>query len=102
SKVFDIIGKLEEYSIKPYLVDPQADKILAKEEYDIELIDMDRLEGVDCVVLAVAHKEFKSMNSEDYNKLFDHHFGNEKVLIDVKSILNQADIEEYGIHYWSL
>ncbi|WKA57754.1 nucleotide sugar dehydrogenase [Planococcus shenhongbingii] len=102
SKVFDIVEKLEEYKIKPYLVDPQADKILAKEEYNIDLIDIEVLEEVDCIVLAVAHEEFKEMASEDYNKLFGQHCDDEKVLIDVKSILNQTDVEKHGIHYWSL
>ncbi|KKB45026.1 nucleotide sugar dehydrogenase [Bacillus thermotolerans] len=102
SKVIDIIRRLEEYEIKPVIVDPQADAETAKREYGIELVDMKEAEDADCVVFAVAHNEFKSLSIKDIDNLFKNCNNEQKVLIDVKSILNKNDIEELGYQYWRL
>ncbi|WP_033541189.1 nucleotide sugar dehydrogenase [Planococcus sp. CAU13] len=102
SKVFDIIDKLAEYGITPYIVDPYADPLLAKEKYGIELIKIEEVGEIDCIILAVAHKEFINLAVEDYRAILDVNDTNEKVLIDVKSVLDPAEAAAYGIHYWSL
>ena len=37
SKVCDIIKRLKEYEIKPIIIDPRADLIMAKQEYRVDL-----------------------------------------------------------------
>ena len=102
SKVFDIIDKLAEYGIAPCIVDPHADTLMAKKEYGIDLIKLDDIGEVDCIILAVAHEEFKILSAADYNALLGGSDSNEKVLIDVKSLLDPVEAETFGIHYWSL
>lgn len=102
SKVVDIIESLREYGIEPIVVDPEADVEEAKREYDIDLIDIDDVKDVDCLVLAVAHDNFKKLSWEQIDGLFGDFNNEEKVLIDIKSILDKEIIEEKGYSYWRL
>lgn len=102
SKVVDIIKGLHEYGIEPIVVDPQANKEDAKHEYGIDLVDIDDVEGADCLVFAVAHDEFKNMSLEQIEELFRDVDNSEKVIIDVKSIFDRDKIERLGYSYWRL
>lgn len=102
SKVIDIINRLKEYQIHPQVVDAYAETQVAKEEYGIDLIDLDSIKNADCIVLAVAHEEFKKMSLEKIDSLFKELPNNEKVIIDVKSGFNKELIAKKGYNYWSL
>lgn len=102
SKVVDIINSLREYGIEPIVIDPEADAEEAKHEYGIELVDINKVNNADCLVLAVAHDIFKQMSLEELNSLYGDFDDNEKILIDVKSMLDKTDIEEKGYSYWRL
>ena len=102
SKVHDIIRRLNEYGVTPVLVDPVADPEGAKRECPTELIPLDAISGADCVILAVAHREFKALSLQDIDTIYAPLPNNEKVLIDVKSVLNKAEIEAAGYRYWRL
>lgn len=102
SKVVDIIDSLREYGIEPIVVDPEADADEAKHEYGIELVDINKVKNVDCLVLAVAHDIFKQMSWNEIDDLFGDFENSEKVLIDVKSVLDRKEIEEKGYSYWRL
>ncbi len=102
SKVNDIIKKLREYGIIPIVVDPQANHADAKHEYDVELVPLASIKDADCIVLAVAHDEFKALTLNDIDKLYRDIPNNEKVLIDVKSILDKKSIDNMGYMYWRL
>lgn len=102
SKVVDIIDALKEYGIEPIVVDPEADSDEAKHEYGIDLVDINEVKDADCLVLAVAHDTFKQMSWNDIDALYGDFDTKEKVLIDVKSILDRKEIEEKGYSYWRL
>lgn len=102
SKVVDIIKRLNEYGINPIVVDPQADKECALSEYGVELISLNEVKDVDCVVLAVAHNEFRNMNLDLIDSLFGDFDNSEKVIVDVKSILDKEEIVKRGYSYWRL
>lgn len=102
SKVSDIYNKLEEYDIKPVVVDPWASERDAIHEYGITLQSMDAAKDADCVIFAVAHKEFKSMTMEQINELYKEMPQNEKVLIDVKGLFGVEDLENTGMIWWRL
>lgn len=102
SKVEDIVKRLKEYGIKPVLIDPQADKNGYEREYGNTLSSMEEANNADCVILAVAHKEFKVMTLNDIDQMFVKGNNSEKVLIDVKSILNKEEVETAGYRYWRL
>lgn len=102
SKVADIIKRLNDYGIDPVIVDSQADKEDAKHEYGVELVELNEVEDADCLVFAVAHDEFKNMSWEKISSLFGDYNNNEKIIIDVKSILEKSKIEKMGYSYWRL
>lgn len=102
SKVVDIIESLKEYEIEPIVVDPVADADEAKHEYGIDLVDIKNVSDADCLVLAVAHDVFNQMGWDEIDSLFGDFENKDKVLIDVKSILDRDKIEEKGYSYWRL
>lgn len=102
SRVVDIIERLKEYGINPIVVDPVANADEAYEEYGVELVDPDDARNADCVVLAVAHDVFKEQGLTAIESLFGDYPNENKVIIDVKSILNKYEIEKKGYSYWRL
>ena len=100
SKVADIITRLNEYGIKPEVVDPWADPEIAKREYGVELESLTEVKDADCVIVAVAHNEFKELGIEGVMKLFGKN--NQKVLVDVKGIFKVEDLDAQGIEWWRL
>ena len=102
SKVVDIIDSLREYGIEPIVVDPVADVAEAKHEYGVDLVEIKEINDADCLVLAVAHDIFKQMSWKAIDNLYGDFENHEKVLIDVKSILDRNEIEEKGYSYWRL
>lgn len=101
SKVEDIIDRLKEYSIDPIIVDPWADSQEAKRFYDVDIVNMDSLNDVDCIILAVAHNEFKVLSSEDFIKFYNSE-NKKNVLIDVKGLLDAKDVNTDKYCYWRL
>ena len=102
TKVIDIIKRLDEYGINSIVVDPQADDEDTKNGYGIDLVSLDNVRDADCIVFAVAHDDFRNMSLDEIDSLFGDFDNNEKVIIDVKSILDKAIIEEKGYSYWRL
>lgn len=102
SKVEDIVNGLREYGICPIVVDSWADPSDAKREYDIELTPFSQVKDMDCLVFAVAHDEFTRMTIEDIDRLFVNTNNSEKIIIDVKSILDKKLILQKGYSYWRL
>ena len=102
SKVIDIFKRLNEYGIKPIVVDPWASKDETKNEYGIDLADINDIKNADCLIFAVAHEEFKKMSLEQIDGLFGNMDNSEKIIIDVKSIFNKIQIEKLGYKYWRL
>ena len=56
----------------------------------------------DCVIVAVAYNEFKEMSLDELDKLYKVCSNDEKVLVDVKGILDKKIVEDAGYKYWRL
>ena len=102
SKVTDIIRRLGEYGIRPILVDPQADPRDAARDFPSAPVALEEVRDADCVILAVAHREFMALTPEKLDSLFAPMPNEEKVIIDVKSILNKDQLLAAGYRYWRL
>ncbi|MBQ7306140.1 MAG: nucleotide sugar dehydrogenase [Clostridia bacterium] len=102
SKVIDIIDHLKTYGIQPVVCDPWADADEVKAVYGLELCRMEDIHDADCVILAVAHKEYRSMSLEAIDALYADMPADDKVLIDVKSILDRQQVKAAGYRYWRL
>lgn len=102
SKVDDIIRRLKEYEINPTVVDPWASKEDALREYGVELKSMEDVKNADCIIVAVAHNEFKALSLDGIDKLYKDMPQNEKVLVDVKGLYTIKDVKKKGLSYWRL
>lgn len=103
SKVVDIINRLKEYDIAPIVTDSWADAEVARYEYGIELTSGEDVPKADCVIVAVGHKEYRSMSVMQLKGLFKAELSDdEKVLIDVKSLYRMDELRASGMRFWRL
>ncbi len=102
TKVIDIIKKLREFGIEPTVVDPQADPEAALREYGVRLAALEDVRNADCLVFAVAHDEFKNLSADDIGAMFAAGENDQKVIIDVKCILDKPGLTQKGYRYWRL
>lgn len=103
SKVDDIIKRLAEFEIKPIVVDPWASERDAMHEYGVSLTKLADVKDADCVIVAVAHNEFRALSLNDIKALFRKNSAdNEKVLVDVKGLYKIADLNASGMKWWRL
>lgn len=102
SKVDDIIKRLNEFGIEPEVVDPWASKRDAMHEYGVTLTKLEDIHDVDCVIVAVAHDEFKNLSLSDIKRLYRDCPDAEKVLLDVKGLYKIADLNASGMRFWRL
>ncbi len=103
SKVEDIIKRLNEYEINPIVVDPWANEVDAMREYGVKLTDISDVSDIDCVIVAVAHNEFKAMTLDDIKKFYRKDIeDNEKIIIDVKGLYSIPELKKSNMLYWRL
>ena len=103
SKVVDVINRLKEFDIQPIVTDDWADPEIAKQEYGVELVPYEQIPKADCVIVAVGHKEYRSMSMMKLKKLFKEELADEeKILIDVKSLYRMDELKASGMRFWRL
>ena len=103
SKVTDVINRLQEYGIKPIIIDPWADINETASEYGLKLDTLENIHDADCLIFAVAHQEFKNLSLDKIASYFNSQLPQEeKIIIDVKSILDKYAISQKGYRYWNL
>ncbi len=85
------------------VTDPIADPAATKREYDIELSAMEACKNAQCVVFAVAHEQYKQMTSAEIEQMFNQDLPNDqRILIDVKGVLDKMYFEDLGYRFWRL
>lgn len=102
SKVNDIIKKLNTYGIDPVVVDSWTNETEALHEYGVKLSKIKDVKDADCVIVAVAHTEFREFSLAEIKKLFRDCDDGEKVLIDVKGLFKIDELKESGMKWWRL
>ena len=102
SKVYDILKELAEYDIKPIVCDPVADAPDAKRFYGVDLVPLSEFRDLDCLIIAVAHKEFKALTNDDIAKMFKDEPNERKVIVDVKGVRDKNELQAQGYKYFRL
>ena len=102
SKVADILVRLGEYGVAPMVVDPWASARDAQHEYGVTLCELPQVHDMDCVIVAVAHDDFRRLGLDGMEKLLAPMKQEEKVLIDVKGIFDRHEAKQRGLAYWRL
>ena len=86
TKVIDIVRELETYGIEVIIHDPWADKNEVQHEYGVVSSKATPAGNYQAAILAVAHKEFKSLNIKNLVE-------SGGVIYDVKGILFKNNID---------
>lgn len=102
SKVNDIAQRLREYGVEPLVVDPIADPEETQKAYGITLTPLGELRGADCLIFAVAHRQFKAMTWAEIDRCFDGCPADNRVLLDVKGIFPLDELKKRGYIWWRL
>lgn len=79
SRVIDVVDELKDFGCKVDVTDPWADSAEVKHEYGFDLVKEYNLNDYDCIVIAVAHNEFKKLNLKGH------------LVYDIKNIYPEAD-----------
>ena len=102
SKVNDILKELKEYGISPIVCDPVADAPDAKKFYGVDLVPLEKFRDLDCLIIAVAHKEFRALSNDDIAAMFAEKDASKNVIVDVKGVRNKDELKALGYRYWRL
>ena len=103
SKIYDIIRHLAEYEITPAVTDPWADPEIARREYGVDLIPFAEVKDADCIIVAVGHREFRSLSMLQLKSMFRQDLpDDEKILLDVKSLYRMDELKASGMRFWRL
>lgn len=102
SKVYDIVKCLKSYGICPIVVDSCANENDVREIYELSVEKMDQVQDADCIIIAVAHDEYKKMDFTQMLKYFKYGNSNKSVLIDVKGICKKNDLMKSELTWWRL
>lgn len=96
SKVMDMISDLNEFGIRPKIIDPYVDSYNGDLQADIiNLTDVK--EPVDVLIYAVNHRDFQNINDETFLDLLNHE---SSIIIDLKNRFKIYESET--IAYWSI
>lgn len=90
TKVVDIVDELQSYGVDVDCFDPWVDSSAAQHEYSIKFISKPKTNEYEAIIIAVAHDEFKEMNTNGIRALGKK----EHILYDLKYILpaSESDI----------
>ena len=102
SKIMEILKYLEQYEMKPVLVDAWADPAEVMRGYGYDLESEDNAYDADCIVLAVAHEEYRRRSLTEWDAFFGKSNNSEKVIIDIKGMLDNSEVTKAGYRYWRL
>ncbi|WP_169784603.1 Vi polysaccharide biosynthesis UDP-N-acetylglucosamine C-6 dehydrogenase TviB [Campylobacter curvus] len=79
SRVIDVVDELKDFGCKVDVYDPWVDEAEVVREYGITPLKSYELKDYDCVVIAVAHNEFKNINLDGC------------LVYDIKNVYKKAD-----------
>ncbi len=93
SKVLDIINELKRWSLNVVVSDPWADPEEVKREYGISLVEINKIEDVDSLLVAVGHNEYRGMKPKDLMNICKNE---NAVIADIKAIFDKNELQEWG------
>ncbi len=99
SKVVDMVREFEAWGTTVVVADPWATDEEVAHEYGLQLGKVDAEHPVDALVVAVGHKEYRSLTPADLRSLCR---GSLPVLADVKSLYNRREAVDAGFTVFRL
>jgi UDP-N-acetyl-D-galactosamine dehydrogenase len=99
SKVVDLVRELQDHGTTVVVVDPHADVAEVEHEFGITLAQLADEPPFDALVVAVAHREYRSLSAGELRALVH---GEQPVLADVKALYDRAALEAAGFSVFRL
>lgn len=94
SKVVDLIRELQSWGVKVVVKDPWVRPEDLRQEYDIEMGDIDSENQVDSLIVAVGHKDFRRLTPEILKSYCNQK--KQPVIGDLKSLYNRHELCNNG------
>src|SRR5882762_9993828 len=98
SHVIDVINELKSYGVQVFVHDPVPRPEEARHEYGLELLSWDELPKAEAMLVAVAHRQFRSMDADT----FARKIVKGGCFIDVKSQFDSRALAAAGLSVWRL
>lgn len=98
TRVVDIVSELKSYGASVMVHDPIASGEDSMRYYGIPLVKWEELKDLGALIIAVSHREYRERVLDDFiGKLSPN-----GCLIDVKAILDPAEVRQRGVRFWRL
>tara|TARA_Y100000741_G_scaffold234836_1_gene179537 strand:+ start:982 stop:2280 length:1299 start_codon:yes stop_codon:yes gene_type:complete len=98
TKIITILNKLSNYKCRVSISDYWVDALKAKDQFNLDIVDLDDVVNQDAVIIAVAHEQYKNFTKIDFNRMLKPN----GVLVDVKSLYKKGFLFENNIRHWRL
>lgn len=102
SKTADLIKSLQDYDVNVSIVDPVVDKKEVYKEYGLETVELKDVKEIDGVIISVNHNEFKGIRLNDLYEVMRKNNEEKNVIVDIKGLFSEAEINSDEIIYWRL
>lgn len=99
SKVVDLVRELQDHGTQVVVVDPHADAAEVQHEYGICLAKLEDEAPFDALVVAVAHREYRSLSVAQLRALVR---GERPVVADVKALFSRDEMAAAGLNVFRL
>ncbi|MDA0893267.1 MAG: UDP binding domain-containing protein, partial [Proteobacteria bacterium] len=99
SKIVDLVRELQDWNIEVLVEDPWANPQEVMDEYDLKLDKLADQAPLDSLIVAVGHREFRSLDPISLRKLCR---GEQPVLGDLKGIYDRTSAREAGFSVFRL
>jgi UDP-N-acetyl-D-galactosamine dehydrogenase len=100
TRVVDIIAELESFGVTVLTHDPLADPEEARGEYGVVLTDLEQINDLEVLILAVPHRIYAELGVENLKQRFRD--PSKAVILDVKGLLDRDAARAAGIDLWRL
>lgn len=100
SKVKRIVDTLEAYGLRVQIADPSAEEGEIEKQFGKKPVDMARIRGADCLIVAAGHQVFAQWTQADFQRMMKE--DGTRLLVDVCNLFDREKMEGLGYRYWSL
>jgi UDP-N-acetyl-D-galactosamine dehydrogenase len=95
-----LIKELKACKAKLFICDPYADPGDVYKQFRVRLFNINNLNKIDTIILAVGHSEYKKIPIKFYKKISN--FKNQPVFSDLKSNIDKKLLEKNGFAVFRL
>ena len=98
TKIVDIIENLKNYKCDVLITDEWADRKETRDELDLDLVDLNQINKMDSIIVAVSHEAYHNLVFKDWKKMLNFN----GVIMDIKSIYKDSLFVKSSFTHWKL